>query len=248
MAEDVVYLAGAAKARRAAAAAAGAAILLLAGCGGGTHSPAASSAPSAAATIVKVGHGAPAWIVHELRHTYEPFPRCPRPCPAFLRRSREHVLLLHRSTALAPGTLPRAVAEARLVDGQRVTFYLYRSQTGQLCDDVSVTSGSRPVAGGLTPGLPCVPGAPCGAICLEQIHCCGVNVLVGTVAARAQELGAAFDDGAAAARYRLDEPLVPGRAARRFFVLDLRPHGYADPVRLYVGHRTIATGSVSGLG
>jgi hypothetical protein len=226
-------------------AAAGAAILLLAGCGGSTHSRAPSSA---APRIVEVDRAAPGWIVHELRHTYEPFPHCPRPCPAVLRRSREHVLLLHRSTALAPGTLPRAVAEAKLVGGQKVTFYLYRSQTGQLCDDVSVTAGSRPVTGGLTPGLPCVPGAPCGAICLEQLHCCGANVLVGTVAARAQELGTTFDDEEGSARYRLDEPLVPGRPARRFFVLDLRPHGYADPVRLYAGHKTIATGSVSGLG
>jgi hypothetical protein len=196
---------------------------------------------------VKVDRAAPAWIVRELRHTYEPIEPCPRPCSPVLRRARDQVVLLHRSTALAPGALPRAVAEAKLADGQTVTFYLYRSQTGQLCDDVSVTSVARPITGGLTPGLPCVPGAPCGSICLMQLHCCGANVIVGTVTVRALELGAAFDDNSNA-RYRLDEPRVPGRPMRRFFVLDLRPHDYADPIRLFAHGKVIATGSVNGLG
>ena len=72
-------------------------------------------------------------------------------------------------------------------------------------------------------------------------------MIVGTVTARAQELGATFDDNGKA-RYRLDGPSVPGRSTRRFVVLDVRPHDYADPVRLFVDGKVIVTGSVSGLG
>src|SRR5438876_9990383 len=89
---------------------AAAALLLLSSCGGGTNStrPRPGSR-SRAATIAKVDRAAPAWIVDELRHTYEPIEPCPRPCPRVLRRAHEHVVLLHRSAALAPGALPRAV-------------------------------------------------------------------------------------------------------------------------------------------
>ena len=72
-------------------------------------------------------------------------------------------------------------------------------------------------------------------------------MIVGTVTARAQVFGATFDDNGTA-RYFLDEPRVPGRPMRRFFVLDLRPHDYADPVHLFAHGRAIATGSVNGLG
>jgi hypothetical protein len=216
--------------------------VILTGCGGSkVH---ASSTPK----VVAVDRAAPAWIVRELRHTYEPIEPCPRPCPKVLREAHEHVVRMHRETALAAGTLPRAVAEASLGDGQIVTFYLYRSQTGQLCDDVFVTAAGRPVTGGLTPGLPCVAGVPCAAICVTQFHCCGANVLVGTVDADADEFGVTFDDGASVARYRLRGLLVPHRPSRRFFVLDLRPHDYADPVRLYAHGKVIGRGSVKGLG
>src|SRR5205809_7972652 len=94
---------------------AAAALLLFSSCGGGTNSTRSQrGSVSRAATIAVVDHAAPAWIVRELRQTYEPIQPCPRPCPRVLRRAHEHVVLLHRSTALAPGTLPRAVAEARL--------------------------------------------------------------------------------------------------------------------------------------
>src|SRR5438132_6200368 len=119
---------------------AAAALLLLSSCGGTNSTRPRPGSRSRAATIAKVDRAAPAWIVDELRHTYEPIEPCPRPCPRVLPRAHEHVVLLHRSTALAPGALPRAVAEAKLAHGQTVTFYLYRSQTGQLCDDVSVTA------------------------------------------------------------------------------------------------------------
>jgi hypothetical protein len=215
-----------------------AALSLLGGCG---------SAHSKLPLIAKVDRAAPAGLAQELRHTYEPLQGCVgRSCRPFLRRVHDDDVLLHRSTALAPGTLPRAVAEAKL-DGQTVTLYLYRSQTGQLCDYATVTGPTGPITGGLTPGLPCVPGRPCGAICLMQLHCCGANVIVGTVTTRADELRTMFDDNTTA-RYRLDQLPVPGRPARRFFVLDLRPHDFADPVRLFANGRLIASTSVAGLG
>jgi hypothetical protein len=129
-----------------------------------------------------------------------------------------------------------------------VTFYLYRSRTGQLCDDVSVDSGDQPLTGALTPGLPCVPGRPCGPICLTQLHCCGVNLIVGTVTTRAQELRSTFDDDGSPARLRLDGLVVPGVPTRRFVVFDIRPHDFVDPVRLFAGGKQIAVGSVSGVG
>jgi hypothetical protein len=219
-----------------------AAVLLLASCG------ATSQTHSAAPRIVIVDRPAPGWLARELRHTYEPIAPCARPCSPVLRQAHDHVVMLHRKTVLAKDASPRAVAEATLTGGRSVTFYLYRTETGQLCDYVSVASGSRPISGSLTPGLPCVPGAPCGAICLTQLHCCGANVIVGTVTARATELGMTFGDDNSSVRVRLDQPRLPGRPKRRLFVYDLRHHGYGDPIGLFANGKRIATASVSGLG
>jgi hypothetical protein len=164
-----------------------------------------------------------------------------------LRRAHENVVRMHRRTVLARGAFPHPAVQARFPSGEVANWYLYRSAAGLLCDDVTITSGDRPISGALTPGLPCVPGAPCGAICLTQVHCCGANVLVGTVTASAEELEAVYDDGSTV-RYRLDGPRVPGRPQRQFLALEIAPHGYADPVRLFARGRLIAHGSVKGLG
>jgi hypothetical protein len=227
-----------------------AAALAATGCGGGGSGKRASRGSPAVPEVELASVRAPAWVERllrdDVRQAYTPDP-CPKPCPPFLRRSRTHVLRLRHATALPPGRHPHAVARARLRDGMTVTFYAYRSEAGHLCDYVVVTAGTRPVTAGLSPGLPCVPGAPCGAVCLMQLHCCGTNVVVGTVTMRADRLATRYDEGPEV-RYRLAQPAFPGRPRRRLVVLDVRPHDVADPIRLLAGGKTIASGTVAGIG
>jgi hypothetical protein len=135
-----------------------------------------------------------------------------------LRRQQEEYL---RALKPANGVEPRAIARLRL-SARKPTSYArlvaWRNGSDKLCVQTHV------VDGGGGPNGPCIPGTPCGKLCLD-IDISGEGnktlfLLSGVVDAKADELRMTREDGRVVP-YGLTGPLVPGFPRYRVFMLDL---------------------------
>ena len=135
-----------------------------------------------------------------------------------LRRKQEAYL---RAMEPAKGVEPRAVARLRLsARGPKsyARLIAWRNEGDKLCVQTEVQHE------GNGPDGPCIPGNPCGLLCLDISQSGEGNdtlyLLSGVVDAKADELRMKFEDGRIVP-YGLTGPLVPGFPRYRVFMLDL---------------------------
>lgn len=165
------------------------------------------------------------------------------PTPEMKEELRRQAEEIKRATTPAKDSEPRAIARLRLEQrgpSSRMRLIAWKSGTGKLClaDDETDAEGGG-AAGG--PFGPCMPGEPCGDICLtfsgSDTGTAWLNTTAGVFPARADLLRITFDGGRVAT-YRLDGPLVPGFREYRVFMLDLG-RGIETRLELLEGDKVI---------
>jgi hypothetical protein len=135
-----------------------------------------------------------------------------------LRRQEEAHL---RALQPAKGVEPRAIARLRLpARGPKsyARLVAWRNESDKLCVQTEVQHQ------GNGPDGPCIPGDPCGLLCLDISESGEGNdtlyLVGGVVDSKADELRMTLEDGRVVP-YGLTGPLVPGFPRYRVFMLDL---------------------------
>ena len=135
-----------------------------------------------------------------------------------LRRQQEKYL---RAMQPAKGVEPRAIARLRLsARGPKsyARLIAWRNKSDKLCVQTEVQHE------GNSPDGPCIPGNPCGQLCLDISESGEGNdtlyLVSGVVDSKAGELRMTLEDGRVVP-YGLTGPLVPGFPQYRLFMLDL---------------------------
>jgi hypothetical protein len=135
-----------------------------------------------------------------------------------LRRQQEGYL---QALQPAKGVEPRAIARLRLpARGPKsyARLVAWRNESDKLCVQTEVQHQ------GNSPDGSCIPGNPCGLLCLDISESGEGNdtlyLVSGVVDSKADELRMTFEDGRVVP-YGLTGPLVPGFPRYRVFMLDL---------------------------
>lgn len=144
-----------------------------------------------------------------------------RPTPEQAEQLRQDLQVLIRAYRPAKGAEPRAIARLPLsAPGSKsyARLVAWRNGSGRLCVQTELEEEAS------SPDGPCIPGNPCGKLCVELSQSGEGNETVyvssGVVSSEADTLRITLDDGRVI-DYRLTGPKVPGFDEYRIFMLEL---------------------------
>jgi hypothetical protein len=165
---------------------------------------------------------------------------CPPMTPEQEAQAREQQKEWDDAVRPAPGTAPRTVARLTLSNDATVRFVVWHNAAGELCTDIEEDSPDGSGGGG-GPGGPCIPGHPCGEVCVDSTGSGDLGdltyYLTGFVPSEADSVRITLKGGTAK-MYPLNGPVVDG-TDRRVLMVELGRQDWRR-IEAFRGDRLVA--------